>query len=143
MVVAGTGTGGTMTGIARKIKEVCPNCQVRRNPPHSCPGFPSSAFSCSCTHSSSNFLYLSTPTVYFSSLSLSLLLFFAPLGLSSTSPGRSLYFKSTSHVLHFLLSRIGCYPFNQLLTPLQIVAADPYGSILAQPEALNEMDVTG
>lgn len=26
MFVAGTGTGGTMTGIARKIKERCPNC---------------------------------------------------------------------------------------------------------------------
>ncbi|KFB40177.1 AGAP000162-PA-like protein [Anopheles sinensis] len=28
MVVIGTGTGGTMTGIGRKIKESCPSCQV-------------------------------------------------------------------------------------------------------------------
>lgn len=28
MVVIGTGTGGTMTGIGRRIKESCPNCQV-------------------------------------------------------------------------------------------------------------------
>ena len=29
MVVLGVGTGGTMTGISRKIKERCPNCKVR------------------------------------------------------------------------------------------------------------------
>ena len=29
MVVVGAGTGGTMTGIARKVKERCPNCKVR------------------------------------------------------------------------------------------------------------------
>uniref|UniRef100_A0A182S7S6 Cystathionine beta-synthase n=1 Tax=Anopheles maculatus TaxID=74869 RepID=A0A182S7S6_9DIPT len=28
MVVIGTGTGGTMTGIGRRIKESCPNCKV-------------------------------------------------------------------------------------------------------------------
>ena len=28
MVVAGAGTGGTITGIARKIKERCPNCRI-------------------------------------------------------------------------------------------------------------------
>ena len=28
MVVCGAGTGGTMTGVARKIKERCPNCKV-------------------------------------------------------------------------------------------------------------------
>jgi len=28
MIVAGVGTGGTITGIARKIKEKCPNCKV-------------------------------------------------------------------------------------------------------------------
>ena len=28
MVVVGAGTGGTMTGIARKFKERCPNCKV-------------------------------------------------------------------------------------------------------------------
>ena len=28
MVVLGAGTGGTMTGISRKIKERCPNCKV-------------------------------------------------------------------------------------------------------------------
>jgi cysteine synthase len=28
MVVMGTGTGGTATGIGRKIKEKCPDCQV-------------------------------------------------------------------------------------------------------------------
>jgi len=28
MVVCGAGTGGTITGIARKIKEKCPNCKV-------------------------------------------------------------------------------------------------------------------
>ncbi|XP_051869824.1 cystathionine beta-synthase b isoform X2 [Pristis pectinata] len=28
MVVAGAGTGGTITGIARKLKEKCPNCQI-------------------------------------------------------------------------------------------------------------------
>jgi len=28
MIVAGAGTGGTITGIARKIKEKCPNCKV-------------------------------------------------------------------------------------------------------------------
>uniref|UniRef100_A0A182Q121 Cystathionine beta-synthase n=1 Tax=Anopheles farauti TaxID=69004 RepID=A0A182Q121_9DIPT len=28
MVVIGTGTGGTMTGIGRRIKESCPDCQV-------------------------------------------------------------------------------------------------------------------
>ncbi|XP_067897418.1 cystathionine beta-synthase a isoform X2 [Heterodontus francisci] len=28
MLVAGTGTGGTITGIARKLKEKCPNCQI-------------------------------------------------------------------------------------------------------------------
>ena len=29
MVVMGAGTGGTITGIARKIKEKLPNCKVR------------------------------------------------------------------------------------------------------------------
>ena len=28
MVVMGAGTGGTLTGIARKVKEQCPNCKV-------------------------------------------------------------------------------------------------------------------
>jgi cysteine synthase len=28
MVVLGTGTGGTATGIGRKLKEKCPSCQV-------------------------------------------------------------------------------------------------------------------
>lgn len=28
MVVAGTGTGGTISGIGRKMKEKCPKCQV-------------------------------------------------------------------------------------------------------------------
>ncbi|XP_046554220.1 cystathionine beta-synthase-like [Haliotis rubra] len=28
MVVIGTGTGGTLTGVARKIKERCPNCKI-------------------------------------------------------------------------------------------------------------------
>lgn len=29
MVVLGAGTGGTMTGIARKFRERCPNCKVQ------------------------------------------------------------------------------------------------------------------
>jgi len=28
MLVAGAGTGGTITGIARKVKECCPSCKV-------------------------------------------------------------------------------------------------------------------
>lgn len=28
MVVLGAGTGGTLTGIARKFRERCPNCKV-------------------------------------------------------------------------------------------------------------------
>ena len=28
MLVAGAGTGGTVTGIGRKIKEKCPTCKV-------------------------------------------------------------------------------------------------------------------
>lgn len=28
MVVIGSGTGGTVTGIARKLKEKCPECKV-------------------------------------------------------------------------------------------------------------------
>jgi len=28
MLVAGTGTGGTISGIAKKIKERCPSCKV-------------------------------------------------------------------------------------------------------------------
>lgn len=28
MIVMGAGTGGTITGIGRKIKEKCPNCKV-------------------------------------------------------------------------------------------------------------------
>jgi len=28
MVVAGVGTGGTLTGLSRKIKEICPECEV-------------------------------------------------------------------------------------------------------------------
>jgi len=28
MLVCGAGTGGTLTGIARKIKERCPSCKV-------------------------------------------------------------------------------------------------------------------
>lgn len=31
MLVAGAGTGGTISGIARKLKERCPNVKVRRN----------------------------------------------------------------------------------------------------------------
>lgn len=30
MLVAGAGTGGTLTGIARKLKERCPNIKVRQ-----------------------------------------------------------------------------------------------------------------
>lgn len=30
MLVAGAGTGGTITGIARKLKEKCPNIKVSR-----------------------------------------------------------------------------------------------------------------
>lgn len=30
MLVAGAGTGGTITGLGRKIKEKCPSCKVRR-----------------------------------------------------------------------------------------------------------------
>ena len=29
MLVASAGTGGTITGIARKLKEKCPGCKVR------------------------------------------------------------------------------------------------------------------
>lgn len=28
MVVIGSGTGGTVTGVARKLKEKCPECKV-------------------------------------------------------------------------------------------------------------------
>lgn len=28
MIVLGAGTGGTLTGVARKIKERCPDCKV-------------------------------------------------------------------------------------------------------------------
>lgn len=28
MVVIGAGTGGTVTGIAKKVKEICPKCKV-------------------------------------------------------------------------------------------------------------------
>lgn len=28
MVVIGSGTGGTITGVARKLKEKCPECKV-------------------------------------------------------------------------------------------------------------------
>lgn len=51
MVVIGSGTGGTVTGVARKLKEKCPECKVswRRQ---GCSlgtvaplGFPASAFS--------------------------------------------------------------------------------------------------
>lgn len=30
MLVAGAGTGGTITGVARKLKERCPNIKVGR-----------------------------------------------------------------------------------------------------------------
>ena len=30
MIVCGAGTGGTITGIARKIKEKCPNAKVSK-----------------------------------------------------------------------------------------------------------------
>ena len=33
MVVLGAGTGGTITGVARKIKEKCPNVKVCESPP--------------------------------------------------------------------------------------------------------------
>ena len=29
MIVCGTGTGGTVCGIGKKVKEVAPNCKVR------------------------------------------------------------------------------------------------------------------
>lgn len=29
MLVAGAGTGGTLTGVARKLKEKCPNIKAR------------------------------------------------------------------------------------------------------------------
>lgn len=32
MLVAGAGTGGTITGIARKLKEKCPNVKVSLRP---------------------------------------------------------------------------------------------------------------
>lgn len=32
MLVAGAGTGGTITGIARKLKERCPNIKVDLSP---------------------------------------------------------------------------------------------------------------
>jgi len=32
MLVCGAGTGGTLTGIARKIKERCPSCKVNMFP---------------------------------------------------------------------------------------------------------------
>lgn len=32
MLVAGAGTGGTITGIARKLKEKCPNVKVSLTP---------------------------------------------------------------------------------------------------------------
>lgn len=32
MFVAGVGTGGTLTGVARKLKEKCPNVKVVRTP---------------------------------------------------------------------------------------------------------------
>lgn len=33
MFVAGAGTGGTLTGVARKLKEKCPNAKARQPPP--------------------------------------------------------------------------------------------------------------
>lgn len=33
MVVATAGTGGTITGISRKLKEKCPGCKVSEKPP--------------------------------------------------------------------------------------------------------------
>lgn len=32
MFVAGVGTGGTLTGVARKLKEKCPNVKVGHTP---------------------------------------------------------------------------------------------------------------
>lgn len=32
MLVAGAGTGGTITGISRKLKEKCPGCKVSDKP---------------------------------------------------------------------------------------------------------------
>ncbi len=28
MIVAGVGTGGTLTGLGRKLKEICPSCKA-------------------------------------------------------------------------------------------------------------------
>lgn len=32
MFIAGVGTGGTLTGVARKLKEKCPNVKARHTP---------------------------------------------------------------------------------------------------------------
>lgn len=43
MIVAGVGTGGTISGIARRVKETCPDCVVVGADPHGsilAPGFP-------------------------------------------------------------------------------------------------------
>lgn len=34
MFVAGAGTGGTISGVARKLKERCPNCIIVGVDPH-------------------------------------------------------------------------------------------------------------
>lgn len=36
MLVAGAGTGGTITGIARKLKEKCPNIKVSETEENEC-----------------------------------------------------------------------------------------------------------
>ncbi len=91
MLVAGAGTGGTIAGIARKLKEKVPACKVRgwRGGQHS------------------YVIIIRMIIIY--------------------SCQQQHYLSSSSSSCH--------------VVP-QIVGVDPYGSILAQPDSINESTVT-
>lgn len=60
MLVAGAGTGGTITGIARKLKEKCPNVKVSLAPSGNHFPFAACSTKIALTAAFSNFILLVT-----------------------------------------------------------------------------------
>ena len=141
MVVIGAGSCGTLSGVARKVKEKIPGVKVRGTKSRVQWNFVAPG----------KFLYsipLHSDHVSSSSMLHSSSSYHLPPRSSSSSSHLTSSSSSSSHFfLLFLLLLLLLLLLSPLppphSPPLKVVAVDPMGSILGRPEEINETTCTG